>query len=127
MQDKKRKYTAEPYTEHILNVASLVGTFSNEGLSIEVAMCHDLFEDTLCTQNELSEILLGICYPPIEISEIIHGVVALTDVYTKESFPTINRSERKLREAERLGRIDPWIQSIKYADMVDNTFKHYTV
>jgi len=44
----------------------------------------------------------------------------LTDVYTTESYPDVNRKGRKELEAMRLGRISRKGQTIKYADLLDN-------
>jgi hypothetical protein len=47
-------------------------------------------------------------------------VVELTDVYTKEAYPKLNRRTRKAKEIERLISISPEAQTIKYADIIDN-------
>jgi hypothetical protein len=52
--------------------------------------------------------------------DIVNLVVELTDVYTKENFPDLNRRARKEMEAKRLGEISSRAQTIKYADLLDN-------
>ncbi|HKZ43039.1 MAG TPA: hypothetical protein VJ044_18915, partial [Candidatus Hodarchaeales archaeon] len=42
------------------------------------------------------------------------------DVYTKENCPDSNRRERKALESDRLGKIHPISQTVKYADLIDN-------
>jgi hypothetical protein len=48
-------------------------------------------------------------------------------VFTKEDYPHLNRAKRKENEANRLGKIKSISQSVKYADLIDNTisiFEH---
>jgi hypothetical protein len=52
--------------------------------------------------------------------DIVNLVIELTDVYTKENFPEMNRKARKEMEAKRLGEVSSRAQTIKYADLLDN-------
>lgn len=116
---QKRKYTGEPYWYHLLAVAN-----TTDGLApfaIEISLCHDLFEDTSTSYNELDKFLLEIGYLPDESIYICDGVMALTDLYTKDAYPDFNRAKRKALEATRLGSIKPDYQTIKYGDLIDNT------
>ena len=45
----------------------------------------------------------------------------LTDVYTTNNYPQWNRYKRKKKETERLEKVSPEAQTIKYADLMDNT------
>jgi (p)ppGpp synthase/HD superfamily hydrolase len=119
--DQKRKYIHTPYWTHCLSVAEIVSKFTTDGNAIEIALCHDLYEDTDCTSDDLFEACREIGYSSSDALRIITGVGDLTDVYTKESFSSINRKERKFKEAIRLGTNSSLIQSIKYADLIDNT------
>jgi hypothetical protein len=47
-------------------------------------------------------------------------VIELTDVYTKENFPRLNRKKRREKEAARLAACSANAQMIKYADIMDN-------
>ena len=114
--NQERKYTGEPYWTHPLEVAKMV-----EPNLIEVALCHDLLEDTDCDAPELLRELLSLSYEPNRAIEILQGVVDLTDVFIKEKFPKLNRKARKELEAERLGTISSNSQTVKYADLIDNT------
>ncbi|MCA6372204.1 MAG: metal-dependent phosphohydrolase [Cytophagales bacterium] len=116
-----RKYTNLPYYTHLVNVAEIVSKHVNDEISVETALCHDLFEDTECREFDLSASLLQIGYPHRVVSQIVSGVWALTDVYTSAAFPTVTRSERKRLEAIRLGTIPDFAQSVKYADLIDNS------
>lgn len=124
--DQKRKYTGDPYWIHLINVVGTIQGTDVSGIgggpvAVEIAMCHDLLEDTPCGVKELMSVLKRIGYSAIDANTIVAGVIELTDAFTKESYPALNRRDRKQLEAERLGRISPLGQTIKYADMIDNT------
>lgn len=115
-----RKYTGNPYHTHLYDVAELVSPHVVN--TIEIALCHDLFEDTKCTPRELSNHLTQDCnYSLGYATSIVNGVKNLTDVFTHEQYPSMNRAERKLNEVHRLSYISGDCQSIKYADLIDNT------
>jgi (p)ppGpp synthase/HD superfamily hydrolase len=116
-----RKYTGEPYWTHPLAVAKLVRQHANEYLVFEIALCHDLLEDTECTEVLLLEILISIGYTVFESYNIVKATVELTDVYTHERFPNLNRQMRKANEAIRLGTVSDIAQNVKFADLIDNT------
>jgi guanosine-3',5'-bis(diphosphate) 3'-pyrophosphohydrolase len=116
---QKRKYTFEPYWTHVYRVAEIVAMYEPI-LGIEIALCHDLLEDTNCTSVELRHHLISIGYNHIECIDIVASVVDLTDVFTHEEYPHYNREKRKILEAERLATVRPISQSVKYADLIDN-------
>jgi (p)ppGpp synthase/HD superfamily hydrolase len=116
-----RKYTGEPYWHHVVAVSELASRYEKAEFTTEIALCHDLFEDTVCQYDCLYNHLLSIGYNLREASEICVGVESLTDKYTKENYPSTNRKNRKDMEAQRLGGNIPFIQSIKYADLINNT------
>jgi (p)ppGpp synthase/HD superfamily hydrolase len=113
-----RKYTNEPYWTHPYAVAEIVSEY-NEDL-IEVALCHDLFEDTNCTYRILFDYLQRIGYCVEESVVICEGVKDLTDVFTKSNFPDLPGEERSRLEAIRLSRISKESQTVKIADMIHN-------
>lgn len=117
--EQKRKYTLEPYWKHPYAVALMVG--GRYPKAIEIALCHDLFEDTPCTFDQLYNKMIEIGYERDFAYDVCGGVKELTDVYTKEAFPYLNRRKRKENEAKRLGQISPCAQTVKYADLIDNT------
>jgi (p)ppGpp synthase/HD superfamily hydrolase len=116
-----RRYTDLPYYTHLVNVAEIVSIHLKDEVSVEIALCHDLFEDTECREFDLSAALLQTGYEHRIVSQIVSGVWALTDVYTSTAFPAVNRQERKRLEAIRLGTIPDFAQSVKYADLIDNS------
>lgn len=119
--DQQRKYEPLPYWHHLVAVAKLVGEYEKTDGGIEIALCHDLLEDTNCTPELLKEHLESSGYASAEVSFIINGVVGMTDVFTKESYPQLNRRERKKQEAKRLGKTQPIVHTVKYADLIDNS------
>lgn len=119
--EQKRKYTGEPYWTHLLSVANIVSDYSTIHFEIEIALCHDLFEDTLCTPDKLNEHLIHLNYDKTGRDTILRGVNDLTDKFTKEAYPKFNRKLRKGFEAQRLWKIKPYCQTVKYADIIDNT------
>lgn len=118
--DQKRKYTGEPYWHHLTNVRDLVVGELHDHILKAVALCHDLFEDTDCEMEELRVSLIRFGYKEHDAHQVLQGVVYLTDEYTKEMYPTLNRKKRKELEAGRLSRISPRFQTVKYADLIDN-------
>ena len=117
--DQKRKYTGEPYWMHPLAVAEIVSKYENG--CIEVALCHDLYEDTGCDFSELYRAMVTIGYKLRFAYDVCTYVRELSDIYTRESYPHLNREKRKILEAGRLGGISPLAQSVKYADLIHNT------
>lgn len=117
--DQVRKYNGEPYWQHLVSVAEIASKHMDG--AIEIAFCHDLLEDTACTYQELQKFLHENGYNKKEAKEICDVTKELTDVYIKEDYPNLNRKIRKQKEAKRLGKISVLGQSIKYADLIDNT------
>lgn len=115
-----RKYTGEPYFNHLLAVANAAErTGVNYGW--EIGLCHDLLEDTKCGEDDLYYALMGANYTFDSNHQIRNGVRDLTDVFTAEAFPYLNRAIRKQCEALRLHTISRTSQIIKCCDLIDNT------
>ncbi len=117
--DQVRKYTGEPYWNHLFEVAEAAGPYGE--LNYEIGLCHDVIEDTTCTLDELFDAAFLAGYMRWEAHKLCLHVDELTDKYTKEAFPKMNRAERKKAEARRLGTTSTKAQTVKYADMVNNT------
>lgn len=106
-----RKYTGEPYIVHPKAVAEIIAQFHDDELSA-AAWLHDTIEDTFVTDELLSELF------SLRTRALVNE---LTNIYTREAFPTKNRNERFLLELTRLSTISADAQTIKYADLIDNT------
>lgn len=105
-----RRYTGEPYADHVVAVAEAV---ANTGASPEVvaaALLHDTLEDTETTAAELVEAF------GYRIADL---VVELTDQFTDLRYG--NRAARKGKERDRLAKVSAEAQTIKVADLIDNT------
>ena len=119
--DQKRKYTGAPYWTHLISVAEIVAPYSAGLMEVEIALCHDLIEDTKATYDNLADKLKALHYLPGEMENILIGVQDLTDVFIHENYPALNRQQRKALEAERLIQTSAHSQTVKYADIIDNT------
>lgn len=116
---QKRKYTNEPYINHPLSVAEAVKENGGDGNMIAASILHDVLEDTHITHEMLRVFLHKT--DPLNAEDILNLVVELTDVYTKENFPEDNRKARKSMETFRLSTVSERAQTIKIADIEDNT------
>lgn len=118
--EQKRKYVPEPYWFHPFAVATLVDLYVKDFSAIEIALLHDVVEDTKVTMSDLTLKLLELGYTEEETFKILNGVHDLTEEYTKERYPHYNRLERKRLESMRLSRLSYISQSIKYCDFIEN-------
>lgn len=118
--EQKRKYTGDPYVTHTFRVADIVKEHGGDDSMIMAALLHDVLEDTDTDAQDLFHHLMSIT-DTSEAMEVIKLVKELTDVYTHEDYPDINRKGRKEMEAMRMGKISPKAQTIKYADLLDNS------
>ncbi|MGV3600088.1 MAG: metal-dependent phosphohydrolase [Dyadobacter fermentans] len=118
--EQKRKYTGAPYYTHLLSVADRVEQYVHQGYETEIALCHDLIEDTECSLADLSAKLMSLGYSITEDEVILAGVDDLTDKYTHMKYPSLNRAQRKELEGVRIMASRPIAQTVKYADIIDN-------
>lgn len=107
-----RKYTGDPYIVHPRAVATIVFSYDGTHEMVAAALLHDVVEDTKITV-ELIEHHFG----PVVAGYVDH----LTDEFTPDKYPHINRAERKLCEATRYATVPDEVKTIKLADMIDNT------
>ena len=122
--NQKRKYTNQPYWHHPLEVATIVNRVETalDDCLVEIALLHDVLEDTRILPEEIVDFLFYGCeYSDQEVTQIYDGAFALTDKFTKESFPNLNREKRKKQEIERLSSIKGDYKTVKCADLIDNT------
>jgi (p)ppGpp synthase/HD superfamily hydrolase len=107
----KRRYTGEPYFNHLAGVARLVRRLTTDEEVIAAAYLHDSVEDTETTLDEVRA-LFG--------DRVCRIVDELTDHFTPEAYPKLNRAERKKREATRLGGVSYDAKLVKICDILDN-------
>lgn len=142
--EQKRKYTGVPYYTHLAEVVCVLKNCYGGGRSdfqsllvSEIAICHDLVEDVKdFSMQNLADLLVSIGYSKIETERICICVEMLTEKYTKEAYPDLNRSERKILEASRITGITSnaysknendfpearlCVYAVKLADLISNT------
>jgi (p)ppGpp synthase/HD superfamily hydrolase len=103
-----RKYTGEPYIEHPIAVVALLRTINADEITIAAAYLHDVVEDTNISIDAIRS-----NFGPV-ISDIVSS---LTDIGSSAG----NRATRKRIDRERLEASGPRAQTIKLADLIDNT------
>lgn len=106
---QKRKYTGNPYWWHLADVVEILKTHTKtcSEQMLMAAWLHDVVEDTCFGLFDI-DLFFG--------SKVSGYVAALTE--PPHSFG--NRSKRKAFYSEQLANADPEVQTIKYADLIDN-------
>lgn len=115
-----RKYTPERYIVHPVRVMEVCKAYTGSLPMLAAAILHDVLEDTPLTETEMHAFLKTVMNDH-DALETLDLVVALTDVYTKEDYLQYNRKIRKEKELERIIETSADAQTIKYADILDNT------
>ena len=115
-----RKYTPDKYIVHPVRVMETCSQYTDLLPLLSAAIMHDVLEDTATSKNDILNFLKDLMNEN-DRNYIIQLVVELTDVYVKKDFPTLNRYTRKKMELERLRKISADAQTIKYADIIDNS------
>lgn len=103
---QRRKYTNNPYTDHLAEVAGIVATVDASDTTIAVAWLHDCREDQRITGEQI---------------ERRFGMAVAVGVSLLSDFETGNRAERKAAGRVRLASAPAWVQTIKCADLISNT------
>src|SRR4051812_16652618 len=107
--DQRRKYTNEPYVGHPIAVARIVSTVPHDPEMLAAALLHDVVEDTPVTIEEIRT----------EFGDRVADMVSdLTDVSQPGDG---NRAVRKALDREHTAQASPEAQTIKLADLIDNT------
>ena len=107
-----RKYTGDPYITHPTAVAEMVAAAGGDAAAVAAAFLHDTLEDTDLTYAEIVE-ACG--------TEVADLVVELTDVYTSEAYPNLNRAARKKLEVARIATTSAKAKLVKRYDIAHNT------
>ena len=108
---QRRKGTNEPYTKHLSEVAKLVAGSGGDEAQIAAGWLHDVVEDTPVPLNYVRTV-----FGP----DVAKLVQELTDKFTKQNYPGLNRRQRKAKELDRLSKISDRAKTIKYADFLSN-------
>lgn len=109
--EQKRKYTFDPYIVHPRNVVQLIIEYTTNPSEelLCAAWLHDIVEDTPCTFNDIY-----IYFGP----KVTNLVEMVTDI---SRYSDGNRQTRKIIDKEHLSKASPEGQTLKLADLIDNT------
>ncbi|WP_263457985.1 MULTISPECIES: HD domain-containing protein [Tenebrionibacter/Tenebrionicola group] len=109
-QGRRRKYTAEPYIMHPAAVAKLVrSVLPEDEAALAAAWLHDTIEDTAATPADIA-------------ARFGHEVARLVMMVTNPTAPPgLNRAQRKRLNFAHTARACSRAQTIKLADIIDNT------
>jgi len=111
---QKRKYTGNPYTDHIAEVAAIACTIDSDEVSIATAWLHDVHEDQLTDAQNLYDSFIKKFGGEI-------GILLADNVLLLSDMDIGNRKERKEKSRIRLSQCNGFIQNIKVADLISNT------
>lgn len=123
-----RKYTNQPYIQHPGNVKMILSLYGYTDIFHScIALGHDLLEDTDVTANMLFNYLNKIFVSPTA-ERIGTGIQMLTNRFTKENYPDLNRSQRSDAYNSFLNRqlkiidvqLATVICNVKCGDIIDN-------
>lgn len=106
---QRRKYTDEPYIVHPAAVVELVRSVTDDENMLAAAWLHDTVEDTRATLEDIAQ-QFG--------DEVAELVGMLTD---KKQPQAKNRAARKIAHFRHTADASPAAQTIKLADIIDNT------
>jgi guanosine-3',5'-bis(diphosphate) 3'-pyrophosphohydrolase len=118
--EQKRKYTPDRYIVHPIRVKNICAEYTGDITILSAALLHDVLEDTPVSSGEMQDFLFTVMSKDHAL-KTLRLVEDLTDVYTKENYPQLNRKARKVKETERLANTHPDAQTVKYADLIDNS------
>jgi hypothetical protein len=106
--DQRRKYSNQPYQEHLKAVAELVAGVTDDPEMVAAAWLHDTVEDTPATFGDLER----------EFGRGVRDLVAdLTDVSRPGDG---NRAVRKAIDRRHTAQASPRAKTVKLADLIDN-------
>lgn len=118
--EQLRKYSPERYIVHPVRVMETCRNYDASLPVLAAALLHDVLEDTPVTSNELL-LYLNSVMDKESAEETLLLVEELSDVYVKADYPQWNRRLRKSKELERIATTSEKAQTIKYADIIDNS------
>jgi len=108
-RDQKRKYSGLPYYTHPIVVAGIVAQVTDDEDVISAALLHDVVEDTPVTLEEIRD-------------KFGQRIASLVEMVTDISKPADgNRKIRKDIDREHLAKASAEGQTIKLADLIDNS------
>jgi guanosine-3',5'-bis(diphosphate) 3'-pyrophosphohydrolase len=113
----KRKYTGVPYWHHTEEVMRIVKEVNDSENVLIAALGHDCLEDVWPINPKYSFEVINKEFG----NQVACLIYELTDRYTSNAFPGMNRKIRKLHERARMKTMSDEAKTIKLADLIDNT------
>lgn len=114
--NQKRKYSGESYWTHTEAVADMLWEATHNETLYIAGLGHDCEEDVAELNPEYSLIKIRALFG-VKVANLVFEV---TNQYTKENYPKLNRVKRKELELQRLAQISKEAKSIKLADIAHN-------
>lgn len=111
-----RKYNGKPYWVHTDAVSEKLKFFGESEIVQAAGNLHDVLEDVSTKNKNFSEAEMRKLFP----KEVVDIVVDVTDVFTKENYQSLNRTERHKLELKRIGSVSNNAKSLKLADISCN-------
>ncbi len=108
---QRRKYTNNPYADHLAEVAGIVATVVQSHPDAQVTLATAWLHDTIEDLDGVSVAYLAARFG----AAVAGGVLLLSDLEQG------NRAERKAASRFRLAGAPAWVQDIKVADLISNT------
>ncbi|EOS92763.1 HD domain-containing protein [Erwinia tracheiphila] len=106
---QRRKYTDEPYIVHPAAVVELIRSVGHNEAMLAAAWLHDTIEDTPGTLSDIR-------------THFDDEVATLVEMLTDNQLPEVtNRAARKVAHFRHSAQISAEAQTIKLADIIDNT------
>ncbi|MGN6491523.1 MAG: HD domain-containing protein [Agriterribacter sp.] len=117
---QRNKHSDEPYVNHLVRVKQYCNAVTSDPVVLATALLHDLFEKTPVTEQEL-RLFLQNSFSDNDTEQIILMVKDLTVMYTSFKYPALGKTKRKEMEMNRLAQKSDLVQTIKCADVLDNS------
>lgn len=112
---QKRRDGVRDYEVHPLEVMERVSKATQDEDVLIAALYHDIIEDVYPSRPEIYDATKESAGP-----RAWGFILELTDTYTKEAFPMLNRRARKQKERERYATFSPEARLVKLADIAAN-------
>jgi len=110
-----------PFITHPIQVAKIIQLYGGDINQICAGLLHDVIEDTDTTLMDLKNDLQSFNLMDLCVDLVLTYCKEMTNVFTKDNFPTINRKERKKLEIEHFKSwSDVNLKLIKLADVFSN-------
>lgn len=121
-KDQFRKNKKTPFVNHPIEVADLLIAYGvYDDVIILAALLHDTIEDTENTLQSVKAFLLSLVEDELFVDQVLFYVNSMTNEFTAESYPNLNRKQRKKKEFDSFKKwSDDKLKLLKTADISCN-------